>query len=84
MAGNKRWAFEDVDFLVKNYGLLSVSEIANEIKRSEDAVHWKASSLGIKFEKKIEIASMFQSLNEKLTLINEKLISIEEKLPNKI
>jgi|GEM_PF-6284452 len=51
MAGFRRWSSNEIEFLTKKYGVLPVSEIAETLNRSEDAVHWKASSLGIKFQK---------------------------------
>ena len=79
MAGNKRWTLEDVEYLTKHYGVLPVAEVSKKINRSEDAIHWKASSLGLRFSKKKEFASIVDILKS----FEERLSKIEEIIKNK-
>lgn len=44
---NKHWSNEDTAFLRENYGILPIDELANRLARSEEAVRWRASDLGL-------------------------------------
>ena len=68
MAGNKRWSGEDLAILKKEYGITPITELAEKLGRTIDAVHWKASKTGVKFQP------------DDLIDIRERLIRIELKL----
>jgi hypothetical protein len=42
------WSREEIDFLIKNYRILSIKEISSKLGRSEDAVSGKAKRLNLK------------------------------------
>lgn len=68
MAGNKRWSGDDLEILKREYGITPVDALAEKLGRTIDAVHWKASKTGVKFQP------------DDLIDIRERLIRIEGKL----
>ena len=83
MAGNKRWSLKDVEYLKENYGVLHVSEISETLNRSIDAVHWKASSLGIFFNKVTDIPTVFDLL-ERIHVLENEVARLKENIPEKV
>lgn len=47
MAGNKRWSTDEIEYLEKNYRDNDIVKMISFLKRSEHAIHWKASQMGI-------------------------------------
>lgn len=46
-----RWSKSDIDYLIENYKALSMAELCDKLNRSEDAIRWQASYLGLTNEK---------------------------------
>ena len=68
----KVWSKKDEQYLKENYGTLPVSEIARNLKRTEDAIKGRAYALGLVDEKitrakwtKEEISFLKKSINKK-------------------
>ena len=68
----KAWTKEDEQYLKKNYGSIPVSEIAHNLKRTEDAIKGRAYAFGLIDEKitrakwtKEEISFLKKSINKK-------------------
>ena len=82
MVSKKRWSGDEIDFLSKNYGRLSVLEISEKLNRSEDAIHWKANALNIKFVKNdyLELFKVIAQLNQKFTALESEVAALKDSI----
>lgn len=44
---NKNWSKADVDYLKESYSKLTINELVLRLERSEEAIRWQASQLGL-------------------------------------
>lgn len=79
MAGNRRWSENDLKILQSEYGRTNLSDLAQKLGRSVDALQWKASKEGISFVREItveqynSIESMLKDIQHDIKLIKKKL-----------
>lgn len=70
MAGNKRWSQKEIDVLYKHYQGTDIDTVIKMLnkERSKDAIHKKASDLGISFafEERSEIMSQLKIISNRL------------------
>lgn len=71
MAGNRRWTSDEIDELKQNYSSSGVIYLSAKLNRSIDAIHWKASQLGIPYgENNIEnIIARLKKIEKRLDTI---------------
>lgn len=77
----KRWTENDVKILKSDYGRLELSELANKLGRSADAVQWKASKLNISFTREITV-EQYNSIENRLKDLERDVKEILEILKN--
>jgi hypothetical protein len=74
----KRWAKEEENFIIKNYGILTVEMISHQLGRTVYAIRKRAMAIGVTLEAKRWSMEEMEFLNEKWGILN--LNTIAKKL----